>query len=294
MQTEDITKLGVLCSLEKRTWSAIKRIPKEKLKNLASKKLSSWVKANKGLIDKNALTEINSKITKAINIIQGASLPFPIRGIWFVPKELVLGVSQQLDEVIEELNILVNKFADKYDDYIEAAREELGLDLFNEADYPQDIKSKFGIAYKFLELGVPGEIKKISPKLYNEEMVKFTNMMEQARNEGILFLREAFADCISSIVDSLKGKTTGETKRIRSESVEKVEKFFEEFKSKNIFKDNELLKLIENGRDAIFGVSSKDLTNSDALRKHVTKEMEKVKEELEKSISSYKRKIVLS
>jgi hypothetical protein len=286
----DITKLGVLCILETHSWGASKRIPIEKINK--NEKLSKWIRANKGLIDKEALATINSKIGEAVNLVKNNALPFPIRGVNFIPKDLIIEISEKLNNMMIELNELINNFAEKYDEYVNAAKIELA-DFFNEEDYPQDIKSKFGLNYRFLELSVPGEVNKISPKLYKEEMDKFKNMMEQARHEGILFLREGFATVISSIVNSITGVSTGESKGIRKESVEKVENFFEEFKNKNIFKDDELLQLIENARNAMFGVSSKDINQSEGLRKHITKEMEKVKDELEKSITSYKRKIIL-
>jgi len=128
--------------------------------------------------------------------------------------------------------------------------------------------------------------------MYKEEMIKFKETMEQTRNECILFLREAFLKELKSIIESLTREADdGKVAKIRSETVEKVENFFEAFKSKNIFEDEKLLQIIEDARNVMCGVTSKDLRNSDALRSLITNQIKQVADICEKSIVKYKRKI---
>jgi len=164
--------------------------------------------------------------------------------------------------------------------------------LFNPDDYPKNIESRFSCSYRFVKLSVPGELKTISAAMYKEEMIKFKETMEQTRNECILFLREAFLKELKSIIESLTREADdGKVAKIRSETVEKVENFFEAFKSKNIFEDEKLLQIIEDARNVMCGVTSKDLRNSDALRSLITNQIKQVADICEKSIVKYKRKI---
>lgn len=289
----DFLKKGTFCLIETHAWGNIKKIPEDKLKKITkNKELSKWVRANKGLIDKEALEDINSNIGRFRNLFKSRALPSPFTSIYVIPNDDIMEVSEEADILIKNVDKSVKKFAPKYTEYIEAAKEELGPNLFNPDDYPKNIESRFSCSYRFVKLSVPGELKTISAAMYKEEMIKFKETMEQTRNECILFLREAFLKELKSIIESLTREADdGKVAKIRSETVEKVENFFEAFKSKNIFEDEKLLQIIEDARNVMCGVTSKDLRNSDALRNMITNQIKQVADICEKSIVKYKRKI---
>ena len=288
-------KNGTFCLIETHAWGNTKKIPEEKLKKITkNKELSKWVRANKGLIDKEALEDINSNIGRFRNIFKSRALPSPFTSIYVIPNDEIVEISEEADNIINDVKKAVKKFVPKYTQHIESAKEELGPNLFNPDDYPKDIENRFSCSYRFIKLSVPGELKTISSAMYKEEMIKFKETMEQTRNECILFLREAFLKELKGIIESLTRETNdGKVAKIRSETVEKVENFFEAFKSKNIFEDEKLLTIIEDARNVMCGVTSKDLRNSDALRSMITNQIKQVADICEKSIVKYKRKISL-
>lgn len=289
----NLLKDATFCITETHSFGNSRKIPEDKLKKITNIKLSKWVRANKGLIDKTALEEINSNISKFKKIFIDKALPSPFRSIFIIPNSVVMNLTKEADEQINVVNDAVKDFVPNYNSYIEAAKEELGKELFNIEDYPDDIASKFSCGYRFISFDVPSELKSVNPELYKEEMDKFKNTMEKTKNECILFLREAFLNELKDIIGSLTNEKNGKANRIRSETIDKIEKFFETFKYKNIFKDEEFLKIIDDARNIMCGITSKDLRNNEYLKNMITKEVKKVAKICENEIVSFRRKISL-
>jgi hypothetical protein len=283
---------AVLIALETHAWGNTKKIPIEKLRKITGKKLSKWVRSNKGLIDTEALADINSEIGGLRQIFKTHALPFPIISVYMVPINDLDKVCDLADASIERIQEKVEEFEPKYKDYIELAKEELGEDLFDPNDYPTDIKKKFSATYRIVKIDVPGELEKINPALYKAEMQKFKQTMVDAKNDCILYLRESFIKELKGVINSLTEKDKeGKSKKIRSETVEKMDKFFEYFNTKNIFQDTEFYKLVKDTRAIMAGITSKDLRESDGLKKVISEEMKKVAEIAEKGIVKFKRSI---
>ena len=244
---------AVWLHIESKCWGNTKRIPLEKFQNITQEDLSEWVKSNKGLVDNKALEDIHSHITLFRNTIKMDALPCPIEGIYIIPKEKIVHLCEKLNEIVDSFQIAINDFVKNYEIFINKAEEELSKsDLFNRDDYPKDIKPRFDLNYRLFEMGVPGSLKNFAPDIYQDEMNKIQNLAEQTKHECILFLREGFAKIIKSIVGTLTGETDdGKSKRIRQNTIDKMDKFFETFKNQNIFKDDEFNKVIDDARKII-------------------------------------------
>ena len=130
----DFLKKGTFCLIETHAWGNTKKIPEDKLKKITkNKELSKWVRANKGLIDKEALEDINSNIGRFRNLFKSRALPSPFTSIYVIPNDDIMEVSEEADEVIESVKNSVKKFVPKYNEYIEAAKEEI-KEAIKEAD----------------------------------------------------------------------------------------------------------------------------------------------------------------
>ena len=57
---ENVLNEAVLIATSISQWGNTKKISNEKLRKITGKKLSKWVHSNKGLIDKDAVADINS------------------------------------------------------------------------------------------------------------------------------------------------------------------------------------------------------------------------------------------
>lgn len=291
IRENNIFELGVLVQVERHIFGNSKKVPKEKIEKITNKKLSKWVKSNKNLIDKKALEEYVEYFNAFRNVTAAYSLPCPLRGVFFVPYENINEMSEKLDKIIEDSKSAVDRIVDKWDEYIEAAKEELSSeDLFDEKDYPRDIRSKFGLHYYLYQMTVPGKIGNVNPALMKKANQEFTSMIENMKNEGIVYLREGFLAIVNSITKIITGLDSGERTRVNSNALEKIENFFQTFKTKNIFGDNELQKLIEETREIVFGIEVEDLKDSARLRKVLAKDMEKISQSLTESIETFKVK----
>jgi hypothetical protein len=288
-----VFELGTLCIFETHNWQATKKISGDAFKELFKDEEDlDWIKSTKQLIDKTELKDLNSLISKFRTEIDSVALPFPIEAFRFIAKDEVEALSKCLTEIKREIEVKAEKLDEKFDSLIAFAKKKLDKKgLFNRKDYPKNIKERFGVKFRFLEMRVPGEMQKFSPNVYKEEMEKYRQLMKQTRDEAVIFLREAFLE----IVEHITGVLTGDDGQqvIRQDQLDKLDVFFHEFQTKNVFKDTELNNIIKEAKDTMFGINAKDLRTSEALRKAIAKNMEKVENSIEKSITKFKRSISL-
>lgn len=275
---------AILVNLKSSSFGNFRKVPIEKL----GKGLSKRLRASKELVDKSIFEEINSVFAKIRTTVISYSLPFPIDGFYLCPKASVMKLCEELDALIEKVPGILDNLQETYTEGIEEAKEELGIEFFNQEDYPPNIRDKFKISYRLLDLKPSEGVKEFDPKLYKEEENKFKNMMEETRNECITFLRQGFLQVLQSVTDSVTNK-----QRIRQDSVDKIEKFFNEFNTKNIFQDKQLENVLKEARNVMFGVSAEDIRNSEALKEKIQKEIKTVTESLQEVMEIKPRKITL-
>lgn len=287
----NIFDLGTLIQFETHAWQARKRLPNDVAKVLNPKAKIQMVRANKDLIDKSHLQDINKIISDARSYVWTVANPFPIKGIHFINHDIVPQVKERLDGYNSLLHKAVNKFVRQYNNFIDDAEKNLSPGkLFNPSDYPQknQIRNKFGIFYRFFDLSVPTHI---SNEMRKEETENFQALMKQTQEMGVLALREGFAELVTHLTNTLTGKLDGEKKRLHQDSITKITDFFETFKARNVFNDKELEDIINDAIIIVGDVDSKELAKDKDLTKLINDQMVDVKKELDKSIVSYKRKV---
>jgi len=282
---------GTLLQLETHSAQFRKGITKAEFEKFTQIQRNEWVKFSKQTIDKKHLIKINNIISSTRFYVIDASLPFPIKGFYLIPNVSLEVVKNTLGGFILKLKRAVANFAKEYEQYIKEAREVLEKDgIFNINDYPMNIHNRFSINYRFINLTVPSHI---NESMREKELIKFQQMVRETRETGILALRQGFADIITNLADTLSGKLDGERKRLYQVSIDKVEQFFNSFKSKNLFHDNELENVIANANDLLSGISAKDLHNDIDLTKEINSQLKNVKTTLNSMITNYKRKITI-
>ena len=283
----NIFNLGTLVQFESHSWLAVKRLPKDVAKNIDPEIEVGWVKGNKNLVNRGSLSEINACITEARDLINRYSLPFPIKSIAFIPKDKVM----ELDEGLKRVR---DKLAETVDDYMvfhyerekEKAKRTL-KHLWDNVDYPSDLRKEFSISWRFFEMVIPPGI---SEEIKQEESDKFKALMEETKQMGILALREGFAEIINHLTDVIQGKLDGEARRIRNDALDRVQQFFTEFKSKNVFGDSELESLIAKANNIVKGVSIDSVKSDAQLAAKINDGLKVIGKELDKSTEKIRRK----
>jgi len=237
---------------------------------------ADWLRGAKVLIDPDCLSAVRSVLSKARTHLQKAALPFPIHGLTLVPKETLSRIDEALCQMKSEFEAEVEKFISNYEEEREKARESLGH-LFNEADYPIDVRQKFRFDWRFITLDIPGKSGILSPELYEREKEKFQTLMEETRELATVALREEFAGIVRHMVERLSGEEDGKTKKFKNSMMEKMGEFLESFGDRNLFCDDKLAELVDQARDVVNGLSADELRQDANLRSYIAEEMNQLR-----------------
>ena len=291
--TENIFQKGCLVQMSVSKWGGIKKIDKSKLSNMVEQAGYDWVTATKKLVDPESLKPICKVNNSARNWLATISLPFPITGMVFVPKDLINNVDEKLDEFKIKFNQGVQDFILDYSRLRETAKTYLG-ELFNEIDYPIDIGSKFNFNWRFIILDVPnGDSRLLAPEVYAREKEKFIQTMEEARKMAIDALREEFAQMVERITERFTQNKNGKPKIFKNTTIESFYDYFQTFKDRNIFQDDELTTLVNRAQAVLNGSNVEQIRSSDNLKENIRSGMTDIESTLAQVFNRPRRKIVM-
>jgi len=289
---ENLFEKGCLVQLSTSVWGATRKINPSHLNGTAAS--ANWLSASKKLIAPEALKPITKVVNKSRSYLTGISLPFPIHGMVFVPKEMISRVDDKLIEFKHKFEDQIQIFMEKYEPLRTTAMTHLG-DLFNELDYPADLGSKFSFVWRFIILDVPnGNTSILAPEVYAREKDKFVQTMAEARELAIESLRTEFAGLIQRITDRFATGPDGKPKVFKNATVHNFYEFFETFKERNIFKDHELETLVENAKAVLNGRSADAIRSDEQLKDHIRSKIGDVESAMADIFDRPRRKIVLN
>jgi hypothetical protein len=289
---ENIFEKGCLVQLSVSKWGGVKKIDDNKLAEMVNH--HEWLTATKKLVDPESLKPICKAGNAARAYLAGISLPFPIQGMVFAPKEMISRVDKRLEEFKGEFNQAVALFVRDYDRLRETAMAYLG-DLFNEVDYPLQVEKRFSLAWRFIVLDVPnGKSGILSPEIYEREKEKFIQTMEEARILAIESLREEFATMVERITERFTNQGDGKPKVFKNATVESFYEFFETFKERNIFRDEQLARLVEKAQAVLGGASADHIRTNEGLKETIRGGMADIETAMAVSLERPRRKIVMN
>ena len=288
---ENIFEMGCLIQLSTSVWGARRKIKTGQITDMAG--ANEWLSTHKKLIDPCALKPIQKVASAARGYLSGVSLPFPINGMLFVPKEMISRVDKELYRFKSEFDSKIEDFVSRYDELREVAVVYLG-DLFNETDYPVDIRSKFSFAWRFIVLDVPnGKAGVLSPEVYEREKTKFVQTMEEARELAIVSLREEFSSMIKRVTERFTNGHGTKSKIFKNGTVNNFYEFFETFRERNIFRDSELAELVDQAEAILGGKTAETIRSNDQLKDHIREGMVEMEKSMENILSRPRRRIVM-
>jgi hypothetical protein len=288
---ENMFEKGCLIQLSISKWGGIKKITDNQLAQMTD--VHEWLTATKKLVDPESLKPICKVGNAARTYLTSVSLPFPIQGMVFIPKEMITRVDQRLEEFKGEFNQIVGTFLKDYDKLRETAMVYLG-ELFNEVDYPVHVEKKFSVAWRFIILDVPnGKSGILSPEIYEREKEKFIQTMEEARGMAIESLREEFASMVERITERFTQNADSKPKVFKNATVESFYEFFETFKERNIFRDEELAQLVEKAQTVLGGTSVESIRTNESLKENIRTGMAEIEGAMATALARPRRKIVM-
>jgi len=288
---QNVFQKACLIQLSTSVWMGSKMLDQTLMTKVSQN--SEWLRGRKFLINPELLGPLHTSTHQARNLVQQYSLPFPITSLYLIPKESLSFVDERLNYQKTLFQQKAEAFIGTYELAIAEAKRNLGS-LFNEADYPVNITSKFKFEWRFLTLDIPGRGSVLSPEVYEREKVKFLDMMEEARTMSAVALREEFAEIVNSLVERLNS-SNGQPKTIKSSMFNKLHEFIGELTTKNIFDDEKLMELGNIARDTISGISPYGLSYNQNAKDRIKTAMTTLRESIMDSIEDLpKRKIRLA
>ena len=289
---ENLFEKGCLVQLSASVWGATRKIDPGKITDVITSQ--QWLTASKKLVDPDALKPIKKVVNTSRSYLGGVSLPFPIQGMLFVPKEMISKVDEKLDGFKRDFNQSVESFMESYDELRKTAIMCLG-ELFNELDYPVDLRSKFSFIWRFVVLDVPnGNTAILAPEVYEREKEKFVLTMEQARELAVESLRTEFADLTKRINERFTTGPNGKPKVFKNATVHSFYEFFETFKERNIFRDEQLDELVDQAQAILGGNSAESIRSNSQLKEHIKTGMSEVENAMAEILSRPRRKIIMN
>lgn len=283
---QNVFQKACLIQLSTSVWMGSKMLDQTLMTKVSQN--SEWLRGRKFLINPELLGPLHTSTHQARNLVQQYSLPFPITSLYLIPKESLAFVDERLTYQKALFQHKADAFIGTYELAISEAKRNLGS-LFNEADYPVDISSKFKFEWRFLTLDIPGKGSILSPEVYEREKGKFLDMMEEARTMSAVALREEFAGIVSSLVERLNSNG-GQPKTIKSSMFNKLHEFIAELSTKNIFDDEKLMELAIIARDTISGISPYGMTYNQDVKDRMKTAMNTLKESIMESIEDLPRR----
>jgi hypothetical protein len=271
-ESEAILKQGCLVHLECSIWGMRKKIPKSQVNVEAA---PEYFNAVKYLIDPQQIKPIEQIRGAARGYLSNKSLPFPVTGLVFVPKDMIGVIDERLETLRTEFVERTNVFISHYNTFIMNAQEKLN-GLYNPVDYPNDISGRFAFAWKYITLGAPGESQVLTPEIYEREKRKFEQTMFEFRETAIDTLRTSFSGMVERITERLNGKK----KVFRDSLVGNIQEFLTDFDALNITDDAELSAQVKRCKAIMSGVNPDSLRSNSAFRSGIAASMASVQTSL--------------
>lgn len=287
MNAENIFKEAALLQLNATCWQIDKKLPQALLEEVGN---TEYLRGRKLILPQDSTAMIKQVVGKARNYLRRIALPFPINGCVLAPKKLIPEIQEELQKLEREYLNQVDDFLYWYPQTIEDARVNLG-ELFNSCDYPttEQVKSRFRFQWRYIVIG-PSVSRVLPPSIYKDEVIKFKNLMEQARQEAIVALRQEFADLVSNIADKLSGSEDGKPKRLRDAAVANLQEFLNSFADRNIFEDAQLLELVNQCRNVISNTSAYDIRTNQQVKENLHNSMTELLKNIDASFENLPRR----
>ena len=282
---ENIFEKGVLVQLAISIWTGRAKVDPKIMSAVAD---PEFLRASKFLISRDYIKPIEQIRSEARHFVYRKTLPFPITGILFIPREMILEVDEELTRQRNRFNEAVADFTSQYKTYIEMAKDHL-KDLWNPEDYPANIARKFDFQWMFFNIDGPGKRSLITPEIYAREVDKFQQTMQEFQETAVATLRAAFSGMVDHLVDRLANDRV-----FKDYSVNRFKEFLDDFKKLDVANDTEVRELVERCREILNGARPQDLRDNELLKRHVSEKMVEIKNAIDTKILTGRpfRKIV--
>lgn len=282
---EDKLEEGCFVQLKMGRWDAKTRIPTSKLgKGIPAEIITT----RQDIIDDRILLKDLTTIRRmAKGLLKRNSLPFPIDGIFWVPKDKIPMLNDGfatyktayelgINKLCENIKKMETEFKNKYPDY------------YNKQNYPSQsrLRKKFYFYWNFMHFTAPSKkIKTLSPALYKNEQAKFSKMIVEMEEMTINLI----GNSLLARIDRLSSQC--ESGKINNGTVKSIDKFLKHWNElwEDHIDEKKLKSVMATLKKQMASVSSDRLKNNEDFRNKFNQKLEKIAEQI-KVIPDFKLK----
>ncbi len=257
-------------------------LPKSKAFTPAERKLLNQVLKEQG-IDPNKFRgsktlfvseeydELEGFISKRRNDFANLGIPFPLGKSMHLVRLVNIVEAEELAKKTQvEIQGLIDKLKAVYPNQITPEAVKLGS-FYNKGDYksPDALDRLFRFDIKWLHFGVPDILKEIDSAAWERERERTAKVWREAKEQGMLLLRQTFAEMVERLVDTVTPGEDGIKKRFFGTAITNMTEFFEVFENRNLAGDEELAAQVRKMKKLVSNKDIKAFKDDDALRKTV-------------------------
>lgn len=241
-----------------------------------------FLSAGKKLLDTShqAFREVTAVRNRAVGYWKSVSLPFPEPGIRLVRHDDLDELNARLQTFRDELEVAVLELNADYSHLRRQARQRLG-ELYDPADYPETLVGLFGIEWDFPSVEPPEYLRRLSPRVYEEECRRVAARFDEAVQLAEAAFTEELSKLVTHLAERLSGSEDGKPKVFRDSAVENFSQFFERFRRLGVASGGELDQLVEEAQRIVRGVGPQELRDQATLRQQVAVELSRVSASLD-------------
>ncbi len=225
-----------------------------------------------------ALTALKGRVTQ---FWKGLSLPYVEPGVRLLRHSDVGAFDETMQGFRSDLRAAEAELAEEFPRLLDDARSRLGR-LFDPADYPEEVRGLFDVAWDFPSVEPPPYLMRLHPEVYRAEQERVAARFEEA----VRLAEEAFAAEFAALVGHLAERLAGagpggEPKVFRDSAVTNLTEFFERFRRLNLRSNEDLDAMVAQAQELVHGVTPQALRSSAGLRERVASDMAQVRAGLE-------------
>lgn len=234
-----------------------------------------------------AIRQVDRRVKKYLD---GVCVPFET-GTRFLAVPLIEEVDSKLHEFAGERGSLVDRFLDSYPTLCESMSERLRV-LHNPMDYPPTnmVRTRFYFTWRYVAYGVPGQLKTISGRIWQEEREKAAQRFAEAQTEAQILLRESMSELVNHMLDRLEASENGKAKVFKKSTVSNLSDFLATFDFRNIANDAELKEQVEKTRVLLAGVTAEEIRSTADLRTKLKTGMSEIAARLDTMVTTMPRR----
>jgi hypothetical protein len=274
---------GILIYVDIRMWGASARLDSSVLRDLGIKdqEILDQVDAVRSLLtpEGNALLNEYRVVRNEVKgWIYRNSLPFPVDGFVFLPKDLIERTDNYLKQRQEEAQAIVETFVPKIKQ-LEADYATKFPQLYDQKKYPSEevLRRHFTFRWSFRVFTPPSEeAKLLPPSVYREEVERFRQDISKMREMTLNAVGNALIERVAALSKQC------ENDEVKTQTIEAMKNFLEKFD--NLFSgfvnEDKLRKLIGEVKEYMDGTDAAMLGADETFRTVVGNKMREVAAEI--------------